>query len=333
MHSGKGVDMHADLDHRPSDPALHAKLHRWVAASLITSAEADAIEAFEERPLEAQPRRIPMITEALAYVGAALAAAAGAVLLGESWNDLTPGVRVAAVSLAFAVAFVSGALLRGRGADPAIVRLTSVLWGVAAGLFGWLGWLIAYDILELRGRAPALACGIAVTVLGGALYLVLREGLQQIAVFAGILTIVGASLADGMDMMVAVWAVGAAWIGLGALHRATPERAAFIGGPLVVLWAPMALGEVEGDVGMWLGLATAVALIVTSLALHQPLLLGFGTVGMFAYLIRVLVRLFGDTAAMPVALLVAGATVIVVAVWLARRSTREASRSARRSPS
>lgn len=273
-----------------------------------------------------------MITEALAYVGAALTAAAAAVLLGDRWSELTPGVRVAAIAAGAVVALAAGALVR-RSGDPAMVRLTSVLWAVATGLFGWLAWLVAYDLLDHRGSVPALACGIAITVLGGALYVALREALQQIALFAGILTTVGVSLDDGTDAMLAVWAVGAAWLVLGAIRRLPPERAAFIGGSLVVLWAPMALTDGGERVGMWLGLATAVALIVASLALHETVLLGFGTVGVFAYLIRVLVHLFGDSAAMPVALLVAGAIVIAVAIGLARRSARDASRSARRSPS
>lgn len=326
--------MAADVDHPPAiDPALHERLHRWVTASLISPAEADAIEVFEAHLREAEPRRIPMITEALAYVGAALAAAAAAVLLGERWDELTPGVRVASIAIAFTVAFTSGAVLRGRRRDPAIERLTSVLWSVATGLFGWLAWLVAYDLLDLRGDAPALWCGVAITVLGGALYLALREGLQQIAVLAGILTIVGASIGPGAGLTLTVWGVGVAWTALGALDRLPPQRAAFIGGPLVALWAPLALTDGGEGIWMWLGLATAVGLIAVSLALHQNVLLGFGTVGVFAYLIRVFVRLFGDSAAMPVALLVAGGIVIVVAVWLARRSAAGVSRSARRSPS
>ncbi|HET9722390.1 MAG TPA: DUF2157 domain-containing protein [Actinomycetota bacterium] len=325
--------MPADLDD-PSvvDPALREELRRWVAASLISPAEADAIRAFEARPREPEPRGVPMITEALAYVGAALAAAAAAVLLGDRWSELTPGVRVAAIATGALVALAAGALVR-RSSDPAMVRLTSVLWAIATGLFGWLAWLVAFDLLERRGSVPALACGIAITVLGAALYAALRQALQQIALLAGILTTVGASLGDGTDTMLAFWAVGLAWLVLGAVRRLPPDRAAFIGGSVVVLWAPMALTDGGQGVGMWLGLATAVALIVASLALHETVLLGFGTVGVFGYLIRVLVRLFGDTAAMPVALLVAGAIVIAVAVWLARRSTPDVSRSARRSPS
>lgn len=326
--------MPTDLDHPPAtDPVLHDQLRRWIAASLITPAEANAIQAFEAHTRETEPRRIPMITEALAYVGAALAAAAAVVLVGGRWDELTAGVRVGSVAAGCAVTLLGGIVLRARRADPAIERLTSVLWAIATGLFGWLAWLVAHDVLELGGDAPAVWCGIAIAVLGGALYLALRQALQQFAVFAGLLTIVGASIDGRTDLTLTVWTIGVAWTALGLADRLPPERAALVGGPVVALWAPLALTEGGEGFGMWLGLATAAALIVMSLVRHRAVLLGIGTVGVFVYLIRIFVRLFGDTAAMPVALLVAGGVVIGVAVWLARRAARDTSRSARRSPS
>ncbi len=327
--------MSADLDHRPPmDPTLHAKLLRWVEQSLITPTEADAIETFEARRAEPTPRRVPLLTEALAYVGAALAGAAAAVLLGERWNDLTPAVRAASVGTAFVVTLAAGWVLR-RNDEPAIARLTSVLWAVATGLFGWLAWLIAYDVLDHRGRVPALVAGVAITALASPLYAMLRKALQQVGLFAGLLTIVGSAFGEGGQgtaVMVPVWIVAVAWVVLGGRGVLPPKRVAFVAGPLVALWAPMAFTNGGEGAGMWLGLATATALIVAGVTMHEPVLLGFGAVGVFGYLIRVLVYLFGDTAGMPVALLVAGAAVLAVAVGFARRSS-SATRSARRSPS
>src|SRR3989304_3770281 len=67
------------MERRASDD-LGGRLLRWVDASLITSEQAEAIRAFEEVP--AEPRRVPLIAEALGYLGAALALAAGAARLG-----------------------------------------------------------------------------------------------------------------------------------------------------------------------------------------------------------------------------------------------------------
>jgi hypothetical protein len=327
--------MPADLHHRPSiDPALRRRLHRWVAASLLTPEEADAIEAFEaaavrERP--AGPRGVPPLTEALVYVGAALAAAAAAVLLGDRWEDLTPVVRSTAVGVAALLAFVAGLLLH-RSDDPALIRITSLAWLAAVGLSGWLAWLIAYDVLDLRGRVPALASGVTITLVGAALYAIQRRALQQVAMCIGLLIVAGAAFAEGRAAAaVAVWAVAVAWTVVGALGLLPPASAALLGGPVVAIWAPLAL--TGSPVGIWLGLCTATGLLVAGVIMRESLLLGLGAFGVFVAVMRVLVRYFGGTRAMPVVLLVAGAIVLILAIAYARRSGRTSTRPAPRSPS
>ncbi|HEX9311548.1 MAG TPA: DUF2157 domain-containing protein, partial [Actinomycetota bacterium] len=76
---------------RPGN-GLPRHLDEWVRASLITEAQADAIRAFEDR--KAPRASVALITEALGYLGAALAAAAAAVLVGRSWNDASSGLRI-----------------------------------------------------------------------------------------------------------------------------------------------------------------------------------------------------------------------------------------------
>ncbi len=338
--------MPTDLEHRsPTDPRLHERLHRWVAASLITPDEADAIEAFEAAATAGRPaagatfrgpvaeRRIPLVTEALAYVGAALAAGAAGVLLGDRWEELTPAVRVACVGVAGAAAFVGGLLLRPSD-EPAIRRLTGVLWLASAGLAAFLAWLVAHDVLELGGSAPTLVTGVVTTVAGGGLYAARRAGAQQVAPFLGLLLVAGASAPEGVPAMLAVWSVAVAWTVAGIVGLLDPGRVALLLGGVVALWAPAALGA-EGDLGMWLWLATAVCLLVASIVTRETLLLGVGAIGLFGSTVRVLVELFGGTAAMPAALLVTGAVVLAAAIWYARRSSgpRAATRSARRSPS
>jgi len=327
--------MPADLDHHPSvDPTLHRKLHRWVDASLITSEEADAIETFEvsavrERP--AEPQGVPLLTEALVYVGAALAAAAAAVLLGDQWENLTPAVHAMAVGLAALLAFAAGLLLH-RSDDPALIRITSLAWLAAAGLSGWLAWLIAYDVLDLRGRVPALVAGVTIAVVGAALYALQRRALQQFAMCLGLLIVAGASFAEGRAAaMVAVWGVAVGWTAVGALGLLPPRSAALIGGPVVAIWAPLALSG--SDIGIWLGSLTAAGLLVTGVVQHEPLLLDIGAFGVFVAAIRLLVRFFGGTAVMPIALLATGAIVLALAIGYARRAGRTSTRPAPRSPS
>ena len=61
---------------------IERHLDTWVSQRLITRAEADAIVAFEAHPREERARsRMGPLTEALAYLGGALAVAAVGVLL------------------------------------------------------------------------------------------------------------------------------------------------------------------------------------------------------------------------------------------------------------
>jgi hypothetical protein len=320
----------ADLDHRsPPAPGLDAKLRRWVDESLITATEAAAIRAFEAREARAEPHGIPLLTEALIYVGAGLATAAAAVLLGQTWEDLPSIVRCVLVALACVVTLGVGAALF-RSDDPALMRVTSIAWLVATGLFGWLASLIAHDVLEHGGRVPPISAGVAMALLGAALYALRRRGLQQLAMVVGALLAVASAFGDGgTGAMVAVWAVAVAWVAAGQTGVLPPKDVALVGGSLVAIWAPMSITG-DGNFGLWLGLGTGVALLVAGVAGRQTLLLGLGAFGTFVYVLRILFRYFGDSAAIPVVLLIAGAVALGLGIWYARRS---ATRSARRSPS
>ncbi|HZD78668.1 MAG TPA: hypothetical protein VE646_01325, partial [Actinomycetota bacterium] len=58
------------------DEDLRRHLEAWVARELISTEEAEAIRAFEVGTAPS-PRRVPLVTEVLAYLGAGLAIAAG----------------------------------------------------------------------------------------------------------------------------------------------------------------------------------------------------------------------------------------------------------------
>lgn len=320
--------MTSTLDHHPMDPDLHQRLRHWVSESLITPQEADAIEEFESRTATPAAgtgadltRRVPLVTEALAYLGIALAAAAGAVVVGQRWEDMSPEGRAISVGVAAAVTFIAGYLLR-RSEEPAFARLMSVLWLISTGLLAGCAALVAYDILGYRGRVPLAVAGGVTTAFALALYVARPCGGQQLGLFAGLLMLAGTVSTDPSAVATALWAMGVAWTIVGGLGWIRPKRAAFIVGPFVALWAPFAILGGGGDYGMWLGLVTGVALIAASIPLHETVLLGFGVVGSFVFLMRVVMHLFRGTVGVPIALVVTGAAVLVVAIVLARRATR-----------
>jgi hypothetical protein len=271
------------------------------------------------------------MTEALAYLGAALAAAAAAVLLGGRWEELAPAARATAIGAGAVIALAAGFALR-RSEEPAFVRTTSVLWFVGTGLTAWFVGLVAGDVLAYEGRVPLLAGGLAAIACGGILFALRRRGLQQIALLAGLVTVGAAAFEEAPAAPTAAWAIGVVWVLAAMVGQLRPARPAYGAGSLVALYAPVVTTSDEGW-GLWLGLGTATAVLAASVWRREPIMLGLGGVGLFGYLVGVLADRFGGTAAMPIALLLAGAVVFALALGYARRSGRAAIRTAPRSPS
>ena len=323
--------MSAGLDHHPPiDPGLHAKLHRWVAESLITSAEADAIEAFEAGEARATSRRVPLVTEALAYLGAALALGAGAAVLADRWADMHAITRASAVGIAALGLLLAGWLLRGSE-EPAIARLTSVLWLLASGLAVWFNWVLALDVFETTDRMAGLVGGAVGLAVSASLYAYRRSTLQQVAVAVTLACTTGFAFYDPAWNGVAWCVIGVAWFGLGVARVLVPRRTALAIGSIGALVSALVLATDQHAAGLLLGSVVAVALVAASVRLRETPILAIGVVGMFLFLVQTVAYFFQDTLGAPIALLAAGAIVLVVALVLARRS--RPTRSVPRSPS
>lgn len=300
---------------RPGDD-LPRHLDEWVRASLITQAQADAIRAFEGR--EAPRAPIALITEALGYLGAALAAAAAAVLVGRSWNDAPSGLRILLPGGAALVMVAAGWALR-RTEDAAIARLASVLWLLAAGLAGWFGGQLALDGFDASDRGVLLGVGIGVTVVAVPLYLARRRTLQQLAVLAGLMILATGIFYDSaISVGLAFVAIGLAWAVLGWMGRAEPRRVSLTLGPLAGLTGAFVASGDTTSVGVWLGIGISVALVAASVPLRHTAMLGLGVAGLFAFLVWAIAYYFGETIGTPLVLLFAGVVLLAIAFVAAR---------------
>ena len=154
--SGRTVERTIDRPvghHRPRDvdPQLGTQLDRWVAAGLLTPLEADEIAAHERRthptptgpvtagrlPSPVATRRIPVVAEALGYIGGILGTVGLVLLVARYWDDLaTPG-RLGLAAAAAVALVIAGGMVH-EATDPAFARLRWTLWlasTVATGLF------------------------------------------------------------------------------------------------------------------------------------------------------------------------------------------------------
>lgn len=303
-------------------PDLPPEIERWRRAHLISDEQAEAIASFEESRRPA--RKVPLLTEALGYVGGIIAFAGGSTALGQVWEDLDPFVRTAIFGAAAATTAIAGQILRTKP-EAALQRLSSVLW--AASVAAALAMLLVMfsDIVGVDDDSmPAVAGGLS-AIYALTLWSFMKRGLQLLVLFAMGLTAAEGSLSiissepEPWNFALVAWAYGIGWFLLGWFDRASPARVALVTGSIVAIYGPSIGLEDSG----WLyavGLVSSAGLMVMSLSPTRPAILAIGSVGEAIYLTRGVVRYFGDTLGVPLSLATLGAVVLIVAVIVGRTS-------------
>lgn len=313
----------------PSTPGLRLPfetfLDRWTDAGLMGADQAEAIRAFEVSaaiPVESPAGRVPIVAEVIGYAGAALACAGAAAATAQVWDDMAWWARVSVLGGTSAALIAAGWLLR-RSREAAFQRLRSVLWFVSLGfLAASLGVLWA-DRLDDHTQLGALVVGATVTLVAYVLWRQLPAAPQQIALLAGsTTTVVGGILAIPGDASVlwyalGVWAVGSIWALLGRRDALAPPWLALAAGITMALIAPTIAIDEHGWV-LAPALVMAVACMIGSVPLDLPPLAIMGAVATFTYVVWAVVRYFGDTLGVPVALGLIGGLLVVVAVAVGR---------------
>ncbi|MGE5287799.1 MAG: hypothetical protein ACM3ML_11450 [Micromonosporaceae bacterium] len=270
-------------------------------------------------------RRISLLTEAVAYIGAILLLAGGVAAIGQRWNDIGDWGHVGALAGAASFFLLVGIIL-SRVREPAIQRLVGVAWFLSViGVAGAVGFA-AHDVYGNTGRVTVLVVGVAVTTYSAVLWLVRRRALQNVALFAGlVVTICGiiVTVAGGtksppsLVFAVALWGFGLAWAGLGWQRYVEPVWVTIPSGVILALIAPsFAVGE-HGWVYA-IGIVTAAAAMAASVPLRNTPLLALGTLAMFGYVTSAVVRYFRESLGVPAALAITGVLIIGLAVVTAR---------------
>jgi hypothetical protein len=275
--------------------------------------------------------RISLLTEAVAYVGAILPLAGGVAAIGQRWNDIGDWGHVGVFAGAAAFFLFAGIML-SRVREPAIQRLTGVVWFLSvAGVAGAVGFA-THDVYGNTGAVTVLAVGVAVTLYSAVLWLVRRRALQNVALFAGlVVTICGIIVTaagrpgspPSLAFALALWGFGLGWAGLGWQRYVEPIWVTIPSGVVLALIAPSFAAGEHGWVYA-IGIATAAAAMATSVPLRNTPLLALGTLAMFGYVTSVVVRYFHESLGVPAVLAITGALILGLAVASARlmRATR-----------
>jgi hypothetical protein len=267
-------------------------------------------------------RRISLLTEAVAYIGAVLILAGGIAAVGPRLHSITPWGRVGILAGAAVFFLLAGIIVR-RVHEPAIQRLVDVVWLLSVAAAGWAVGFASHDVYGNTAQVTALAVGVGITVYAAALWLVRRHALENFALFTGlIVTICGSivtidSSPPSLAFAISLWVLGLAWVGLGSRRYVEPLWVTVPSGVILALIAPsLAAGEYGWVYAI--GIATAAAAMAASVPLRNTPLLALGTLAMFGYVTGVVVRYFHQSLGIPGALAITGVLILGLAVVSAR---------------
>ena len=301
--------------------------YSWARRRGLLAAEHDEGEKQTER-------RMPLLTEVVGYLGAILLLAGGVAAISRQWSHIGAWAHVGILAGAAAFFLLAGLSVR-RVREPAIQRLTGVLWLLSVLCTAGAAGYVTYDLIfsftaadNNAGAVTVLGVGLATSAYAAVLWLIRRRALQAAAMFGGLITLIcgviataaaGGRAANGASLAyaLALWGFGLAWAALGWRRRIEPMWAAVPLGTMLALIAP-AMGTGRHGWLYVIAILTAGAAMAVSVPLRNTVLLGLGAVAMFGYVTAVVVRYFGQSLGVPAALSIAGALIIVLAVATAR---------------
>ncbi len=301
-----------------------ASTTRWVQEGIITEDQARRIIELESTPAGS---RSTLLAEVLGYLGAALMVAAIAALTGEQWSEIPFAGHVAIVAAATVVGVIGGAV-SGRRPGAAFDRMASLLWFATVGGVAGLTALVASDGFDLTDEVTLVAVLAAASAVAVAFYVLHPRWLQLFAVVGTTAGLVAASLQlAGVESApvygFVLMAIGAGWVLQSSRPVLRPMSAATIAGAVVYFVGCLTLTNEWLVAGLVLIALGATALLVSSVFTRNTVHLVLGAIGLFQSLPSLAVELFGSSIGAPLALLLAGAVIILVALRV-RRSDKPA---------
>jgi hypothetical protein len=273
-------------------------------------------------------RRVLLLTEALALMGGLFLLAGGSVAASERWGELTAWGHVSIFTGAGILFLLIGLRLR-QVTQPAVEHVAGFAWLASLASIATATGIATHEAFAQPGQVTALASGIAISVYSAVLWLAFRHEWQMAGLFAGvtitvcgaILTVTGSS-APWLAVSLGLWAFGLGWTLLGMwypdpLWTTVPLATA------IALLAPAFAIWNHGWV-FAVGIVTAAAALIASVALRNTPLLLAGTATLTGYVAAAVARYYRALFGLPVTLVIGGILLLALAlvgatIWRATR--------------
>ena len=308
----------------PAEP-VPVLLRRWVQEGLLTAEQAGRIAASERsRPADPHHRRGPVLAEALGYVGAVLAVVAVGLITARYWSELGAWGRVGVAVVAAGLLLATGAVATPVRGDAA-ARLRSVAWAASVASLALAAWVVVRDLLRWEREASALlVAGLCAAVYAGVLWAVHRRTLQVAALLLALVLAAGAAASEmtsgpGTQVGLAVAGTGAVGRALGWGGLLRPRRAALVLGAVAGMAGAITTIDEERDWGYLVAVGMAACLVGLGLLLHEVGLVVVAVVGSLTAVPAAVTHFFPGRLSAPLALLLVGLALVLVAVRVVRR--------------
>ncbi|MEN9644201.1 MAG: hypothetical protein RL238_870 [Actinomycetota bacterium] len=244
-------------------------------AGIIGPDQAEAIRAFEHAaappapltPAVASTRRIPVVAEALGYLGGLLGVIGLVLLVTRYWPDMGAPARMALALGGVAVLTLAGIAVPHRD-EMALDRLRWFVWLGATACAGLAGGVFVADLLDSDDGTTIVLGGATLVLLhSAALWWQRERPVQQATCLVAALVSTGTLAARLLDVGRAglvVWAVAGMMLVAGIRHLTTySPLTVFVGAAGAAIGAGMTM---DGDRGAGLLFLTLTTLCLMALA-------------------------------------------------------------------
>lgn len=298
----------------------------FVAAAAIAGAveywlwlqHRSATDPGEHKRDQRTERRVSVVVESLATVGAILVLAGSGISISQRWLLVTDWERVGVLT-GVAIGFlITGFLVRWFTAS-ATQPLTELMWCASAGCVAAAAAIVAAGVYRQPAAMTLLIASGTAAIYSIALWLMCRREMLMVIAFAGLVGVlcgaIPVAVADATPWLAAglgLWLVGLAWTALGWLYPEPLGTSITVGAVLALIGPTIALHQTN-----WayvVGIATAAAVMAVSVPLRNVVLVAFGSCALLGYIAAVVLEYADRWVGVPESLVIIGLVLIAIAI-------------------